>query len=58
LVEDNGQSGELREGNGLRGMRERVESVGGQLSLECGYARQRGTRLLISLPLRLETSTS
>jgi two-component system sensor histidine kinase DesK len=54
LVEDNGQSCELREGNGLRGMRERVESIGGRLSFE----HDQGTRLLIALPLRLETSTS
>jgi two-component system sensor histidine kinase DesK len=54
LVEDNGpnyDSGELREGNGLRGMRERVESIGGQLSLQQGVERDRGTRLLISLPI-------
>jgi two-component system sensor histidine kinase DesK len=51
LVEDNGQSGELREGNGLRGMRERVESIGGQLSLQRGQERDHGTRLLISLPI-------
>jgi len=53
LVEDNGQPGEahtLREGNGLRGMRERVESIGGQLLLQSG----RGTRLQITLPLRAE----
>jgi two-component system sensor histidine kinase DesK len=35
-----------REGNGLRGMRERVESLGGTLLLE----RDHGTRLLIELP--------
>jgi two-component system sensor histidine kinase DesK len=41
-----------REGNGLRGMRERVESLGGQLQLE----RDGGTRLLIELPLRSEAA--
>ncbi len=55
-IEDNG-SGDgltdrrpalLREGNGLRGMRERVESLGGQLSLQ----RDAGTALLIELPVR------
>ena len=55
LVEDNGaptgHSGQLREGNGLRGMRERVESIGGQLSLQQGIERDHGTRLLISLPV-------
>jgi two-component system sensor histidine kinase DesK len=53
LVEDNGQPGEthtLLEGNGLRGMRERVEAIGGQLLLQ----RDRGTRLQITLPLRAE----
>jgi two-component system sensor histidine kinase DesK len=50
VVEDNGRHPLAREGNGLRGMRERVESLGGQLSLE----RDRGTRILIDLPLRIE----
>jgi two-component system sensor histidine kinase DesK len=52
VVEDNGQHPTTREGNGLRGMRERVESIGGQLRLE----RDRGTRLLITLPLQTETA--
>jgi two-component system sensor histidine kinase DesK len=47
LVEDDGQHTLAREGNGLRGMRERVESLGGKLSL----TRDPGTRLLIELPL-------
>jgi two-component system sensor histidine kinase DesK len=50
LVEDDGSHAFAREGNGLRGMRERVESIGGQLSL----TREQGTRLLIELPLRVE----
>ena len=45
-VHDNGQHPATREGNGLRGMRERVESLGGQLSL----GRENGTHLLIELP--------
>jgi len=48
LVEDDGEHPLAREGNGLRGMRERVESLGGSLSVE----REHGTRLLIELPLR------
>jgi len=48
LVEDNGEHSIAREGNGLRGMRERIESLGGRLSLE----RDHGTRLLIELPAR------
>ncbi len=47
-IEDNGQHTATREGNGLRGMRERVESLGGRLSL----TRDGGTHLLIELPLR------
>ena len=47
-IEDDGQPATLREGNGLRGMRERVESLGGQLSLHSDA----GTALLIELPLR------
>lgn len=48
VIEDNGQHAICREGNGLRGMRERIESLGGRLFLE----RDNGTRLLIELPLR------
>jgi len=54
LISDDGQVSELREGNGLRGMRERVESVGGQLSMESSG----GTRLRISLPLRTKATVS
>ena len=52
LVEDDGEHPLVREGNGLRGMRERVEAIGGHVSLN----RDRGTRLLIELPLRAETA--
>lgn len=45
-VEDDGQHGESREGNGLRGMRERVEALGGRVSMQ----RSGGTKLLIALP--------
>jgi two-component system sensor histidine kinase DesK len=48
VVEDNGANEIKREGNGLRGMRERIENLGGNLSLECDH----GTRLSIELPLR------
>jgi two-component system sensor histidine kinase DesK len=50
IVEDDGRNARIREGNGLRGMRERIESLGGRLSLESND----GTRLLIDLPLHLE----
>ena len=45
-IEDNGSHTANREGNGLRGMRERVEALGGQLSL----TRGRGTHLTVALP--------
>jgi two-component system sensor histidine kinase DesK len=52
VVEDDGQHGVVREGNGLRGMRERVESLGGRFLLEGGNAQEHGTRLTIELPYR------
>lgn len=48
VVEDNGEHLQQREGNGLRGMRERVEALGGHLTLD----RNPGTRLQIALPVR------
>ena len=48
-VEDNGEHQATREGNGLRGMRERVEALGGRVSLD----RSAGTRLLIALPAHI-----
>ena len=48
-VEDNGiPATNLREGNGLRGMRERVESLGGTLRIESAS----GTKLVIEIPLQ------
>jgi two-component system sensor histidine kinase DesK len=47
-IEDDGRGGSPTEGNGLRGMRERVESLGGSLRVD----REHGTRLLIEIPLR------
>ena len=46
MIEDDGQHMAMYEGNGLRGMRERVESLGGTFQLD----REHGTRLLIELP--------
>ena len=57
VVEDDGQQTIVREGNGLRGMRERIESVGGHFNLECGIVQNHGTRLTIELPQR-ETDAS
>ena len=47
-VEDNGRGAINREGNGLRGMRERVEALGGRLEID---SRQ-GTRLTVAIPAR------
>jgi len=47
-VQDDGRGGNIREGNGLRGMRERLESLDGRLALESGPA---GTRLRALVPL-------
>ena len=52
VVEDDGPQAVICEGNGLRGMRERVESIGGRFSLECPAAPDHGTRLTIDLPQR------
>lgn len=54
VVEDNGPNTVLHEGNGLRGMRERVEALGGHMELDRG----RGTRLQIELPLTPQGAAS
>jgi two-component system, NarL family, sensor histidine kinase DesK len=46
VIADDGRGDIRQEGNGLRGMRERVRELGGSLSLESN----RGTRLQIELP--------
>jgi two-component system sensor histidine kinase DesK len=46
VVEDDGRGGIRQEGNGLRGMRERVESLGGHFRIDSGH----GTRLVIEIP--------
>jgi two-component system, NarL family, sensor histidine kinase DesK len=53
-IEDNGIGGQIREGNGLRGMRERVQSMAGAVKLT-GSANG-GTSLEIALPLESEAS--
>jgi two-component system, NarL family, sensor histidine kinase DesK len=53
IVEDDGRGGIRQEGNGLRGMRERVESVGGSLSIDSSQGDSaHGTRLLVELPAK------
>jgi two-component system, NarL family, sensor histidine kinase DesK len=46
-IQDDGQGGGTVEGNGLRGMRERIEALGGTLERE----NSMGTRLSIEFPL-------
>ena len=48
-IEDNGMQTALQEGNGLRGMRERVHSLGGRLSVST-HPGATGVALLIELP--------
>jgi len=53
-IEDNGKNIVTREGNGLRGMRERVLALGGRFSLKSAD----GTRLLIELPVIAEPAAA
>lgn len=46
-IQDDGRGGSSAEGNGLRGMRERVEALGGRVERDT----RRGTRLTIELPV-------
>jgi len=47
VLRDDGRGGIHREGNGLRGMRERVEALGGRFSVDAAE----GTRLTVQLPI-------
>jgi two-component system, NarL family, sensor histidine kinase DesK len=49
-IADNGKGNDSPEGNGLRGMRERLKVLGGSLQ----RITQSGTRLVISLPLAVD----
>ena len=51
IVEDDGRGGVRLEGNGLRGMRERIEALGGQFAVD----GSRGTRLTIQVPTDLHS---
>ncbi len=54
VIEDDGQHQTAREGNGLRGMRERVEALGGRFALQHGQ----GTRLELHLPTNREPANA
>lgn len=47
-ISDDGRGGRIRAGNGIRGMRERLEMLEGRLDIESG---EYGTRLIATLPL-------
>lgn len=49
-VENDGPRATVREGNGLRGMRERIEALGGRVSIESPAGEGGGTRLMLELP--------
>lgn len=48
-IADDGRGGSIVPGNGLAGMRERIETLGGKLSVDS--TRGRGTRIEASIPL-------
>lgn len=52
-IEDDGRGGAIAPGNGLSGMRERIEALGGRLRVDS--APGRGTCLQAHLPLHVET---
>jgi two-component system sensor histidine kinase DesK len=54
LVEDDGAHSVRHEGNGLRGMRERVQALGGRFNIQSDH----GTRLLIELPITAPTAVA
>jgi two-component system sensor histidine kinase DesK len=49
-IHDDGCGGGMAEGNGLRGMRERIEALGGTVERDT----RTGTRLRIEFPLNPE----
>jgi two-component system sensor histidine kinase DesK len=50
IVEDNGRGGVREDGNGVRGMRERIEALGGHFAVGANSETSHGTRLTIQLP--------
>ncbi len=53
---DNGRGSDVIAGNGLKGMRERVEALGGKLHIES--VRGRGTKLEASVPMTMAAQPS
>jgi two-component system sensor histidine kinase DesK len=49
IVEDDGRGGVREDGNGVRGMRERIEALGGHFAVNATGVR--GTRLTIQIPV-------
>lgn len=49
-IADDGRGGITRHGNGLAGMAERIQALGGELQIES--AKGRGTHLCLKLPMR------
>lgn len=59
VVEDDGRGGVREDGNGVRGMRERIEALGGRFAVDNpNTAGLRGTRLTIQIPGSKIASTS
>ena len=52
-LHDDGRGGIASEGNGLRGMRERIAALGGRIEIDSRH----GTRLTVDLPAALENLT-
>jgi two-component system sensor histidine kinase DesK len=53
-ISDDGTAGRCEEGNGIRGMRERLEAMGGQLSIDF---RPDETRLRVTIPVDCDSLT-
>lgn len=53
---DNGRGSDVIAGNGLKGMRERIQALGGTLHIDS--VRGRGTRLEASVPMTMQTQPS
>jgi two-component system sensor histidine kinase DesK len=54
-IEDDGRGGAIVPGNGLTGMRERLDAIGAQLGIES--QRGQGTKLKIVMPLARPAAT-